>query len=279
MEFQNLGELIREAVSRFPNKVAIERGKEKITYIELEEKTNRLGNFLHQMGAGNGNIPVIFENSIELVEAIVGVMKAGGIFAPLDPNFPSNRISLMLTEIEADWIITQGEWLQKLDEMLESQSRCLNTLVIDRKEVCKEDFRNLKIYTLDDVPLNEAKLEEKSQNKNCYIYFTSGSTGKPKGILGRQISLAHFIQWEIKEFGVNEEFRVSQLTSPAFDPFLRDTFVPLCAGATLCIPETRDIVMNPKSLARWIDEEKIHNLRFGNTADERLIACLQSFVS
>jgi len=257
VELKNLGETIKQLALATPNKIAIERGNQNITYKDLEEKTNKIANFLGETGGSIGNIPVIFENSIELVEAILGVIKAGGIFAPVDPNFPSNRIHLMLKEIEAEWVVTQADWLHKLNEILEDENRILNVLVLDTDHVNQSEFKNLNIYTLEDVLQRDGVLGDYTINKNSYIYFTSGSTGKPKGILGRHISLKHFIDWEINEFAVKDSFRVSQLTSPSFDPFLRDTFVPLCAGATLCIPVTREIVMNPKALAKWLEEEKI----------------------
>jgi non-ribosomal peptide synthetase component F len=66
----------------------------------------------------------------------------------------------------------------------------------------------------------------------CYIYFTSGSTGKPKAVAGRLKGLDHFIRWEMDTFRILPGTVVSQLTPPVFDPFLRDTFAPLCAGGT-----------------------------------------------
>jgi amino acid adenylation domain-containing protein len=86
-----------------------------------------------------------------------------------------------------------------------------------------------------------------------YVYFTSGSTGRPKAIAGRLKAIDHFIRWEIETFGLEPGVRVSQLTSPAFDAFLRDAFVPLAAGGTVCPPPSRDFVLDGGRLVEWID--------------------------
>ncbi|MBV6325851.1 AMP-binding protein, partial [Duganella sp. HSC-15S17] len=78
----------------------------------------------------------------------------------------------------------------------------------------------------------------------CYLFFTSGSSGTPKPILGSVGGLAQFIDWEIDAFGLDPQCRVSQLTAPTFDAFLRDLFVPLCAGGTLCLPPARKLPLD-----------------------------------
>jgi len=80
----------------------------------------------------------------------------------------------------------------------------------------------------------------------------------PKGIVGRLKSLGHFINWEIDTFGIAAGTRVSQLTPPTFDPFLRDVLVPLCVGGTVCIPPDRTTLMDPPSLIAWLDRTRIN---------------------
>jgi amino acid adenylation domain-containing protein len=94
----------------------------------------------------------------------------------------------------------------------------------------------------------------------CSIYFTSGSTGKPKAILGRLKGIDHFARWEAKALGIGEGTRVSQLASPCFDGFLKDVFVPLCAGGVVCAPESRKVVLEPGRLIDWVDVEGVEVL-------------------
>ena len=91
----------------------------------------------------------------------------------------------------------------------------------------------------------------------CYIFFTSGSTGQPKGIAGRLRAIDHFVRWELEKFANPSRPRVSQLISPGFDAFLRDVFVPLCSGGTICIPPDEVRAM-PGELVKWLRSERIN---------------------
>ncbi len=90
------------------------------------------------------------------------------------------------------------------------------------------------------------------------IYFTSGTTGQPKAVLGKNESLTHFISWEIKSFNIDETKRVSQLTSQCHDPFLRDIFVSLCSGGTICVPDSKETILNSRRLRKWLEESKVN---------------------
>ena len=257
----NIGEKIKTYAKKYPNKIAIECGDRKTTYLELEEHTNLIANILIRNYKGNKNVIVIMDNSMELVESAIGIIKSGGIFVPIDINMPEKRTADMLNELMSDWIITKPEFLNKVNEIFKTVERKINVLLFEYDQQNFDEYENLNVFTLNNLKYqinNEAVTEDQYyNNKHCYIYFTSGSTGKPKAVLGRHKSLIHFISWEIEEFKIDDSFKVSQLTSLSFDPFLRDVFVPLCAGGTICIPEKRDIVLNPISLINWIENSEI----------------------
>ncbi len=271
MQFLSVHEQIRYIVSQMPQKTAIEWGNRRVSFIELEERANQIANFLYFKSTDLNNIPVMLENSIELIEAILGILKCGGVFAPLDPEFPENRLKVMMEKIDTDWVITRSVWLDKLDRMMEGENRKIKALVLDASANIGQ-FDNIEVFAFDCSLEKESLVPQELSNKHSYIYFTSGSTGTPKAILGRNKSLKHFIDWEIKEFSVNENFRVSQLISSSFDPFLRDVFVPLCAGATLCIPENRDIVLYPQRLKDWIEENQLTLIHMVPTVFKALLA-------
>ncbi|MCP5106030.1 MAG: AMP-binding protein, partial [bacterium] len=98
---------------------------------------------------------------------------------------------------------------------------------------------------------------EYSPEDRIYVYFTSGTTGRPKAIVGKNKSLVHFIQWEIETFDIGEGFRGSQFTTPGFDAFLRDVFVPLFAGGVVCIPHDVDVLLNAGELVPWLDKSRV----------------------
>jgi len=90
------------------------------------------------------------------------------------------------------------------------------------------------------------------------IYFTSGTTGQPKAVVGKNEGMTHFIAWEIKEFNIDETKRVSQMTSQCHDPFLRDIFVPLCAGGTICVPDTRETLLDNRRMKEWLETSQVN---------------------
>ncbi|UCH94100.1 MAG: amino acid adenylation domain-containing protein [Candidatus Aminicenantes bacterium] len=90
------------------------------------------------------------------------------------------------------------------------------------------------------------------------IYFTSGTTGQPKAVLGKNEGMTHFIAWEINEFKIHEGTRVSQMTSQCHDPFLRDIFVPLCAGGTICVPDTRETLLDNRRMKEWLETSRVN---------------------
>ncbi|UCH93960.1 MAG: amino acid adenylation domain-containing protein [Candidatus Aminicenantes bacterium] len=246
---------ITEYARLHPHKIAIKREERSISYRELDKRSNRVANFMHGRIKEIPHVIIILDRSPELIESIIGLLKCGLVFAPLNPLFPGNRVKKMIEETRAEWVITKAKYYEKFKDVINNNTTShLKTLLIDGDSQGGDSHNDM--FYLDSDIESEGLAFERVFNKNCYIYFTSGSTGTPKGVLGRRRSLAHFIQWEIKEFGVNEDFNVSQLTPPSFDPFLRDIFVPLMAGGTSCIPSDNTLT-NIKELTRWIDENSI----------------------
>ncbi|MCU0288699.1 MAG: AMP-binding protein, partial [Acidobacteria bacterium] len=218
-----------------PGKIAVKSAERIVTYQELENRSNRIAHFMHGKIREIPNVIILLDRSAALIETILGTLKCGLVFVPVDPFLPTNRVKLMIKESCAEWIITNREYYENFKTILDDEHTGLNILFIDdNHQEMATDGKNcfyLATVSLDCVPTFES-----ISNPHCYIYFTSGSTGTPKGILGRSEGLAHFIDWEINEFNVNEHFNVSQLTPPSFDVFLRDIFLPLMAGGTCCIP-------------------------------------------
>lgn len=256
--YETITDRINKVSERLPDKIAIGCGEEAITYSELSKRSTKIAGFLQTKIHDNTNVSIYMDKGIDLITSILAVMKGGGIFVTIDPAFPADRSKTIIDQVESDWIITHSAYVKTLDEIMGTCNRKINVLIMDMYTVGEENVEHLNIYPLSDLknqPLNS--IEFKEINKHCYIYFTSGSTGQPKGVLGRHKSLKQFIDWEIDEFKVDENVKVSQLTQVSFDPFLRDIFVPLCAGGTLCIPENRDIVLDTVKLIKWIEQSGV----------------------
>ena len=248
MSYESVQERFSRMAAEFAPQVAIMRGNRQITYGELEAESNRLANFLLESGATKGTMVALFtDDPIRIITGILGVLKAGAVFVPLDPTFPSGRLLVMSDKVEPQWFVSETKHLEKLDELKSLSGGEAQVLCLD--DASYQEYVNTKAPGLASDP--EAP---------CSIYFTSGSTGKPKAILGRLKGIDHFMRWEIEAVGAGPGTRVSQLASPAFDGFLKDVFVPLCSGGVVCAPESRDIILDTWSLADWLDVEQVEVL-------------------
>src|SRR5579864_4777053 len=242
-------QLFSDTAKQFAGKIAIDRGTRQITYGELEERSNRLANVLLQNGHA-GMTAIVADDPIDVVTAMLGVLKAGGIFAPLDPNFPLKRLRDMAALAQPQAYICAAAYAQKAIQL--------------------EIAPGVPLIRLDEIGVADSTPSPQSTvlpvgaedgNAPCSIYFTSGSTGRPKAILGRLSGIDHFVRWEMETVGIGVGTRVSQLASPSFDGFLKDVFVPLCGGGTVCAPESRSVVLDAGRLADWIDVEGIEVLQ------------------
>src|SRR5215472_6622213 len=243
MALQSTKQRFCDAARRFATQTAIDRGGRRITYAELERQSNRMANALLRRGAVNGAlVAVVADDPIEVSTALLGVLKSGGIFMPLDPSFPLNRLQTMTSQAEPQFYVVEERCAELSAQIGASPESCLNLNEIDRED-----------DTCPDV--------SRSADDGCSIYFTSGSTGRPKAILGRLSGIDHFVRWEIEALGIGPGTRVSQLASPSFDGFLKDVFVPLCAGGTVCAPESRSVVLDAARLADWVDIEGLEVLQ------------------
>ncbi|HEY2963727.1 MAG TPA: amino acid adenylation domain-containing protein [Pyrinomonadaceae bacterium] len=263
MSYVSVQEMFSRMAAEFGPQAAIERGGRQVTYATLEAESNRLANFLLEGGAGKGTmVGLLSEDPVSIVTGILGVLKAGAVFVPLDPTFPDGRLQVMSEQVEPQWYISDTRHFGKLDQLRAGKHGAGKFVCLDESDYLLYD--RLENPTLASDP--EAP---------CSIYFTSGSTGKPKAILGRLKGIDHFMRWEIEAVGAGPGTRVSQLASPSFDGFLKDVFVPLCSGGTVCAPESRDVILDAERLADWLDIEQVEVLHcvpsvFRSLLNERL---------
>ena len=238
-------DLFSQNAKQFNNSIAIDNGKRRVTYGELANGVEMLTTALMARGVTSGSIVGIFlTDTIEIITAILAILKARAIFCPFDPAFPEKRLQVMFESVSPAWCVTQSEFGEQLQRITSAADPVL----------------------VDAVTTNGAATQlgreifESDPDAPCSVYFTSGSTGTPKAILGRLKGIDHYVRWEIEAVGVKPGTKVSQLASPSFDGFLKDAFVPLCAGGVACAPENRSIVLDGQHLADWLDIEQIEIL-------------------
>jgi amino acid adenylation domain-containing protein len=250
---REISEMLFECCKSYRHKTAIVTQDRSISYGELDQKSDRVRDLLFAGGIQKRSIvTLLIEDTVELVAAIVGVLKADCIFVPIDPRYPANRIQAMVSTAGPRGFLVQKQFAEIAEQAAaDNHSDCSIIAIEEAPAASPENAGRAAIYGKNLDSLNALP------DDMGYIYFTSGSTGRPKGIAGNLRGLSHFINWETEALGVTEDFRVSQLTPPSFDPFLRDIFLPLCSGGTLCIPPGRETLLDSEKLVQWIDESRI----------------------
>ncbi|MBS5824841.1 MAG: amino acid adenylation domain-containing protein [Clostridium argentinense] len=212
---KTIHELFEEQVKRTPNNIAVVCENNKLTYSELNAKANKLARVLRENGVEtNSIVGIMIERSLEMIVGMIGVLKAGGAYLPIEPEYPKDRIKYMIEDSKMDILLTR----HKLLEEINYSGKVLD---IDDKKIDLQSEENLeKVNTSKDL---------------AYIIYTSGSTGKPKGVLIEHQSVVNMLQWRIKEYKLDSRDSVLQLFSCAFDGFVISFYTPIISGAKVVI--------------------------------------------
>ena len=218
--------------------IAIKTNEDEITYSSLIGTANNITHLLLTKELPKGTfIGILLEDRVDIIKTIIGIMNAGHVFVPLDAKLPSEKLKAIKDQLNLKHIITVSD-IPKLTSFDE-----VDYLEVD-SELTKERWYDVILPDFD-------------EEDSLYVYFTSGSTGIPKGVIGKNSSLTQFIRWETESYQFDSTTRSSQFISPYFDAFLRDIFVPIFSGGTICIPPKRDDFFTPEIMSSWIEENNI----------------------
>lgn len=239
-----------------PNALAIEYGAVKKSYKQLEAEVTALASVLSTKIAKGDIVAVYMPACPELIVSMLAIMDVGGIFLPIDPTGHRKESIQKLVISAPVAMLTLSTLMSDVKQLMDAASYTIDINSING--VTNINDANLAMIV--HIKENSATASSKDQAWRMglpddvgYLYFTSGSTGTPKGVLGRLNSLRAFIAWESKLVGVTGSDRVSLLTPQTFDPFLRDVFLPLANGATLCIPPQQLSVADSHALCEWLN--------------------------
>ena len=220
-------ELFEAQVARTPNDEALRLGERSLSYRELNERANQMAAHLRMLGAGPERLVVLYmEHSIEVVCAILGVLKSGAAYAPVDPaTTPTERLAFILQDI------AEGTAAAVAPPVLITHSGLVSSLPRDAAEVVTldSDFAQIEPY-----PTSNPKSEASPRNL-AYVIYTSGSTGKPKGVLIEHGSLVNYIWWANQKYGQGERLTWPLFSSLAFDLTVTSIFTPLISGGRIVI--------------------------------------------
>ncbi|WP_306372917.1 non-ribosomal peptide synthetase DhbF [Bacillus subtilis] len=226
-----------------PERIALMCDDIQVNYRKLNEEANRLARLLIEKGIGPEQfVALALPRSPEMVASMLGVLKTGAAYLPLDPEFPADRISYMLEDAKPSCIITTEEIAASLPDNL-----AVPELVLDQA-VTQEI---IKRYSPENPDVSV------SLDHPAYIIYTSGSTGRPKGVVVTQKSLSNFLLSMKEAFSLGEEDRVLAVTTVAFDISALELYLPLISGARIVIAR-KETIREPHALAQMIENFDIN---------------------
>jgi len=224
-------ELFAEQVARTPANIAVEFGDQRVSYSELNRRAGEVAVRLQKVGVGpNSIVGICLERSPAMLIALLGVLKAGGAYLPLDPEYPKARLAYMLDDSGSQVLITHTALRDRFSVLPE------HVLYVDDEHSVGGELSNIK-----PTPENLA-----------FLIYTSGSTGTPKGAAMPHRALANLIHWQIARSG-RPAPRTLQFASVSFDVSFQEIFSTWCAGGTLIMIEEevrRDVERLWSTLAR-----------------------------
>ncbi len=224
-------------VAQQPGAVAVATAGEDVTYAELDQRAEHLADQLAARGIkAEDAVGICVHRSVDMVAAVLAVLKLGAVYVPIDPTYPVRRIEYMVGAGNLALLLTNADlWHLPFDGSVPT--------------LCMRDLLRAEAVTPAVKPALNATAP-------AYIIFTSGSTGQPKGVRAKHGGLLNLALSQIELFSVTSKSRVAQFSSFSFDASVSELFVTLCAGATLVLP-SGDEILAGDALADFLREQRI----------------------
>ncbi len=221
-----LPQLFERQVERTPEAIAADFGGQTITYRTLNERANQMAHYLKEMKVGSESVVAIsMDRSLNILVAILGIMKAGAAYLPLDSTYPRERLSFMLQDSNVQVLLTQDRLSAQLPEW-NGKKICLDT-----------EWESIQLRNKSNTPKNTIR-----ESNLAYVIYTSGSTGKPKGVMISHKSLINYLLWAKSHYSL-QDGNGSIFHSPiGFDLTVTSVFLPLLAGKRILLLKDNDSI-------------------------------------
>jgi amino acid adenylation domain-containing protein len=235
-------QMFEAQVERTPDAVAVTYQGQSLSYHALNERANQLAGTLRELGARpDVAVGICMERSLEMVVGVVAILKAGGSYVSLDPNYPEDRLAFMLADTQVPVLITHSS----LADRFATQAATVLCLDAERETLAAQRRENLPNVS------NPESL--------AYILYTSGSTGKPKGVEMTHDVVVNMLHWQLDATVIKHGARTMQFASLNFDVSFQEIFTTLCSGGHLLIVE-EEVRRDPVRLLRFLDEEAVERI-------------------
>ena len=230
--------LFNQKAQQYPDKVAVVFGDQSLSYDALDHYSNRIAHYLMSHGVGiEVRVAVCVERSLQLPGVILGILKAGGVYVPLDPDYPADRLAFILEDTKASVFITQTT----LDT---------NWAISDQPIMLDTDGAAIEAMPAD------ASVVSIHPEQTAYMIYTSGSTGTPKGVRVPHRGLVNVVGAQQHELGITGADRVLQFASLNFDASMFELVMAFGTGATLYLGTRMSLLPGP-DLSRFLTRHEI----------------------
>lgn len=234
-----LHQLFEEQVKKNPNKIAIYFENASSTYLELNSKANKIAHYLLYNGIKKSDVVAVYLiKSIDFVASILGVMKVGAAYLPIDASYPPARVEYMIKDSESKLIISESSIIKMI--------------------TCPFGVPAILIDKTDDIinqPINDLNLDINPKDY-CYMIYTSGSTGEPKGIILNHLGRVNNFLDSNQRFAMTSYDKLLSVSSASFDLSAYEILGTLLAGATIILPNDK-LKMQPLHWIKLIEQYKI----------------------
>ncbi|GMT96872.1 hypothetical protein KH5H1_09910 [Corallococcus caeni] len=221
-----LHSLFEAQARRTPGAVAVRFQGQALTYAQLDARANQLAHALRRRGVGpEARVALSVERSLDVAVGLLGILKAGGAWVPVDPLLPRERLAFMLEDSGASVLVTQAPLLERFPEGMRARALCLDA---ERDGLAGESAL--------------APASGVGPRNLAYVLYTSGSTGTPKGTAIEHRGVCNLVAHEATAYGIGPGSRVLQFASLSFDLSVEEIFTTLCSGATLVLAPLEDLM-------------------------------------
>jgi amino acid adenylation domain-containing protein len=232
-------DLVRRRAAVTPDALAVRAGSDRLTYRELDYRSNQMANYLRALGVARGSVVgLCLERSVDFPVAALAVFKAGGAYLPLETTTPSRRLQMMLNAAQVSVVVTDSSMLGSLA----GEGRRLLALDHSATEISRASAEALPVCV--------------TPEQLAYVIYTSGSTGTPKAVAIGHDSLLNLTQWHNRTFGVTAADHATQLASIGFDAAVWELWPYLVAGASVHLVDD-ETCTQPDLLRDWLVGERI----------------------
>jgi amino acid adenylation domain-containing protein len=255
-------ELLSASAERYPEHPAVVDRERSLTYAALEQRANQLARLLVERGVAPGDrVGIYLDKSLEAIVGVYGVMKAGGVYVPFDPQAPPARLAYIAANADISHLVT-GTEKARIWTALKEHGAPVRTLIVpnlaDPAEAAPstpggvEVLAAMAIDAQDGGPLGIRR----DLGDLAYILYTSGSTGDPKGVMLSHLNAMAFIEWSSVEFGVGPDDRLSSHAPLHFDLSVFDLYAAAHSGAAVALVPS-GISAFPIEVARFMQDARI----------------------